>query len=97
LISFVITNRLGYIYAKSNPEIATKLSMMENYLQENFGGVKSKNSSEEALRRWRDVCGFVKNPKRRFRFTANLDKRGEAAAMRRTNQVSFFYYSTHVR
>jgi len=75
---------------------------MENYLQENFGGVKSKNSSEEALRRWRDVCGFVKNPKRRFRFTANLDKRGEAAAMRRTNQVSIFnlffifYYSTHV-
>ncbi|KAF1874105.1 hypothetical protein Lal_00041549, partial [Lupinus albus] len=26
------------------------------------------------------------NPKRRFRFTANLSKRGEAAAMRRTNQ-----------
>ncbi|XP_045812184.1 calcium-transporting ATPase 2, plasma membrane-type-like [Trifolium pratense] len=59
---------------------------MENYLHEDFRGVKSKNSSDEALRRWRDVCGFVKNPKRRFRFTANLDKRGEAAAMRRTNQ-----------
>lgn len=65
---------------------------MENYLQENFGGVKSKNSSEEALRRWRDVCGFVKNPKRRFRFTANLSKREEAAAMRRTNQVSIFLF-----
>ncbi|KAK7309153.1 hypothetical protein RJT34_05666 [Clitoria ternatea] len=60
--------------------------MMENYLNENFGGVKSKNSSGEALRRWRTLCGVVKNPKRRFRFTANLSKREEAAAMRRTNQ-----------
>ncbi|XP_004511843.1 calcium-transporting ATPase 2, plasma membrane-type-like [Cicer arietinum] len=60
--------------------------MMEDYLQKNFGRVKSKNSSEEALRRWREACGVVKNPKRRFRFTANLQKRGEAAAMRRTNQ-----------
>ncbi|XP_070023558.1 calcium-transporting ATPase 2, plasma membrane-type-like isoform X2 [Nicotiana sylvestris] len=37
------------------------------------------------LRRWRSLCGVVKNPKRRFRFTANLSKRYEAAAMRRTN------------
>ncbi|RZB78385.1 Calcium-transporting ATPase 2, plasma membrane-type isoform C [Glycine soja] len=59
--------------------------MMESYLNENFE-VKSKNSSEEALQRWRRLCRVVKNPKRRFRFTANLSKRGEAAAMRRTNQ-----------
>ncbi|KAK7252773.1 hypothetical protein RIF29_36967 [Crotalaria pallida] len=59
---------------------------MESYLNENFGGVKAKNSSEEALQRWRKLCGVVKNPKRRFRFTANLSKREEAAAMRRTNQ-----------
>lgn len=59
---------------------------MENYLNENFGGVKPKNSSEEVLQRWRKMCGLVKNPKRRFRFTANLSKRNEAAAMRRTNQ-----------
>ncbi|CAL0311584.1 unnamed protein product [Lupinus luteus] len=59
---------------------------MESYLNENFGGVKAKNSSEEALQRWRKLCGLVKNPKRRFRFTANLSKREEAAAMRRTNQ-----------
>ncbi|XP_031483312.1 calcium-transporting ATPase 10, plasma membrane-type-like isoform X1 [Nymphaea colorata] len=58
---------------------------MESYLNENFGGVRSKNSSEEALRRWRRVCGIVKNRKRRFRFTANLSKRSEAEAMRRTN------------
>ncbi|KAK3020811.1 hypothetical protein RJ639_047683 [Escallonia herrerae] len=59
---------------------------MESFLNENFGGVKPKHSSEEVLQRWRNVCGLVKNPKRRFRFTANLSKRHEAAAMRRTNQ-----------
>ncbi|KAF6139054.1 hypothetical protein GIB67_010780 [Kingdonia uniflora] len=59
---------------------------MESYLNENFSGVKPKNSSEDALQRWRKLCGFVKNPKRRFRFTANLSKRYEAQAMRRTNQ-----------
>ncbi|XP_047263811.1 calcium-transporting ATPase 2, plasma membrane-type [Capsicum annuum] len=58
---------------------------MESYLNENFGGVKAKHSEEEMLRRWRSLCGVVKNPKRRFRFTANLSKRYEAAAMRRTN------------
>lgn len=60
---------------------------MESYLQENFGEVKAKGSSEETLQKWRKLCGVVKNPKRRFRFTANLSKRTEAAAMRRTNQV----------
>ncbi|KAK8933547.1 Calcium-transporting ATPase 1, plasma membrane-type [Platanthera zijinensis] len=59
---------------------------MENYLNQNFGGVLPKNSSEDALQRWRKVCGVVKNPKRRFRFTANLSKRWEAAAMKRSNQ-----------
>lgn len=60
---------------------------MESYLNDNFGGVKAKNSSEEALRRWRKLCSVVKNPKRRFRFTANLHKRSEAEAMKRTNHV----------
>ncbi|XP_008354719.2 calcium-transporting ATPase 2, plasma membrane-type-like [Malus domestica] len=58
---------------------------MESYLQE-FGEVKAKGSSEETLQKWRNLCSVVKNPKRRFRFTANLSKRFEAAAMRRTNQ-----------
>lgn len=62
---------------------------MENYLNENFGGVMAKNSPEESLQRWRKLCGVVKNPKRRFRFTANLTKRSEAAAMKRSNQVFF--------
>jgi hypothetical protein len=60
---------------------------MESYLNDNFGGVKPKHSSEEALGRWRDVVGVVKNHKRRFRFTANLSKRSEAAQMKRSNQV----------
>jgi len=68
---------------------------MDGYLNQNFE-VKSKNSSEEALQRWRKVCGIVKNPKRRFRFTANLVMRGKAAAMRRTNQVSIYFYSPYL-
>ncbi|PAN50995.1 hypothetical protein PAHAL_9G563100 [Panicum hallii] len=58
---------------------------MESYLKENFGGVQAKHSSDEALGRWRKVVGVVKNPKRRFRFTANLDKRSEVTAMKRKN------------
>ncbi|KAG6482596.1 calcium-transporting ATPase 10, plasma membrane-type-like [Zingiber officinale] len=59
---------------------------METYLNEKFvGGVRSKNSPDEALQRWRDLVGVVKNPKRRFRFTANLSKRSEVAAMKRSN------------
>lgn len=59
---------------------------MESYLNENFGEVKAKNSSDEALRRWRKLCWLVKNPKRRFRHTANLNKRSEVQAIRRSNQ-----------
>ncbi|KAJ7966533.1 Calcium-transporting ATPase [Quillaja saponaria] len=62
---------------------------MESYLNENFGDVKNKNSSEEALQRWRKLCWLVKNRKRRFRFTANLSKRFEAEAIRRSNQEKF--------
>jgi hypothetical protein len=63
---------------------------MESYLEERFGGVQAKNSSEEALRRWRRLCSVVKNPKRRFRFTANLEKRGEAEAIKHANHVRPF-------
>ncbi|KAA8537850.1 hypothetical protein F0562_027570 [Nyssa sinensis] len=62
---------------------------MESYLNENFGEVKPKNSSEEALERWRKLCCIVKNRKRRFRFTANLSKRFEARAIQRSNQEKF--------
>ncbi|XP_076922400.1 calcium-transporting ATPase 2, plasma membrane-type-like isoform X5 [Bidens hawaiensis] len=59
---------------------------IENYLNQNFHAVKSKHSSDEVLQKWRSLCHVVKNPKRRFRHTANLHNRNEAAAMRRTNQ-----------
>lgn len=69
----------------------SKCGKMESYVNEKFvGGVRSKNSPEEALQRWRDLVGVVKNPKRRFRFTANLSKRSEAAAMKRSNHVRLF-------
>ncbi|KAK4262402.1 hypothetical protein QN277_027967 [Acacia crassicarpa] len=60
--------------------------MEKFFIDERFTRVRSKNSSREALEKWRNLCGIVKNPKRRFRFTANLSKRDEADAMRRTNQ-----------
>ncbi|KAL8125004.1 hypothetical protein AgCh_012616 [Apium graveolens] len=59
---------------------------MSFLVDENFRKVKAKHSSEEALQRWRDCCSVVKNSKRRFRFTANLSKRYEAADMRQTNK-----------
>ncbi|KAK3423388.1 hypothetical protein EUGRSUZ_F00481 [Eucalyptus grandis] len=65
---------------------------MDNYLKENFGDVKAKNSSEEALQRWRKACWLVKNPKRRFRFTANLSKRSEADAIRHTFKAGLSDY-----
>lgn len=49
--------------------------------------LQPKHASTDALQRWRNLCGVVKNPKRRFRFTANLSKRYEAAEMRQTNKV----------
>lgn len=67
--------------------------VMETYLNQNFHAVKSKHSSDEVLQKWRSLCHVVKNPKRRFRHTANLTKRNEAAAMRRTNQVIHLLYN----
>ncbi|XP_050283502.1 calcium-transporting ATPase 4, plasma membrane-type-like isoform X3 [Quercus robur] len=58
---------------------------MERYLRENFD-VESKNSSDEALRRWRSAVSMVKNPRRRFRMVADLAKRAEAERKRRKLQ-----------
>ena len=63
------------------------LNKFKNDLLNKFE-VKPKHSSEAARQKWRKLSGFVRNPKRRFRFTANLSKRYEAQAMRRTDQVS---------
>ncbi|KAK3217917.1 hypothetical protein Dsin_011887 [Dipteronia sinensis] len=40
--------------------------------------VEPKNPSEAAIRRWRSAVSIVKNRRRRFRMTADLDKRSEA-------------------
>ncbi|KAI4388661.1 hypothetical protein MLD38_000970 [Melastoma candidum] len=63
-------------------------------VMKDFGDVKAKNTSEEALRRWRQACWLVKNKKRRFRFIANLSKRSEAADIRRSFKVdvSFLFF-----
>lgn len=60
---------------------------MESLLSDKWD-VQHKHAPEEVLQRWRGLCGVVKNHKRRFRFTANLSKRYEAAAMRKTNHVT---------
>jgi Ca2+-transporting ATPase len=59
---------------------------MDKYLNENFE-VEAKNPSSEALARWRKLCSIVKNPKRRFRYMADLDKRSEIEIMRTKNKV----------
>ncbi|PKA65931.1 Calcium-transporting ATPase 1, plasma membrane-type [Apostasia shenzhenica] len=90
------TREKSLAFVKIRWEIEDREAVMENYLNENFGGVKPKNSSEEALRRWRKLCVLVKNPKRRFRFTANLSKRSEAEAMKKTNRGAWFFMLSFV-
>ena len=68
---------------------------MEKYLRENFD-VESKNSSDEALRRWRSAVSMVKNPRRRFRMVADLAKRAEAERKRRKLQVSLLFYIIYI-
>lgn len=75
---------------RRNPQvIALRNFRMENLLGDEWD-VKSKHATADMLRRWRDRCSLVKNPKRRFRFTANLDKRDQAAAIRKNIQVSSY-------
>ncbi|KAJ6700048.1 CATION TRANSPORTING ATPASE [Salix purpurea] len=47
--------------------------------------VQSKNTSEDALRKWRRAVTIVKNPRRRFRMVADLAKR--AAAERKIRSI----------
>lgn len=47
--------------------------------------VESKNTSEDALRKWRRAVTIVKNPRRRFRMVADLAKR--AAAERKIRSI----------
>ncbi|KAJ6380870.1 hypothetical protein OIU77_029713 [Salix suchowensis] len=47
--------------------------------------VESKNTSEDALRKWRRAVTIVKNPRRRFRMVADLAKR--AASERKIRSI----------
>ncbi|RWR74733.1 putative calcium-transporting ATPase 5, plasma membrane-type isoform X1 [Cinnamomum micranthum f. kanehirae] len=58
---------------------------MERYLKKNFE-VQPKNSSEEALKRWRSAVTIVKNRKRRFRMIADLAQRSEALVKKQNTQ-----------
>ncbi|XP_021833296.1 putative calcium-transporting ATPase 11, plasma membrane-type isoform X2 [Prunus avium] len=57
---------------------------MERYLKD--FEVESKNPSEETIRRWRKAVALVKNPRRRFRFVADLAKRNETEKKKRQMQ-----------
>ncbi|XP_008244263.1 PREDICTED: calcium-transporting ATPase 4, plasma membrane-type-like [Prunus mume] len=57
---------------------------MERYLKD--FEVENKNPSEEAIRRWRNAVALVKNPRRRFRYVADLAKRSEAEKKKREIQ-----------
>ncbi|KAI9185714.1 hypothetical protein LWI28_010011 [Acer negundo] len=50
--------------------------------------VEPKNPSEAAIRRWRSAVSIVKNGRRRFRMTADLDKHSEADQKKLKIQVS---------
>ncbi|XP_024630608.1 putative calcium-transporting ATPase 11, plasma membrane-type isoform X4 [Medicago truncatula] len=57
---------------------------MSNYI-ENFH-VEPKRPSEAAQRRWRSAVSVVKNPRRRFRWVANLAQRADAEQKRKKLQ-----------
>ena len=59
---------------------------MENMLKD--FQVESKNMSEAVQRRWRKAVTIVKNPSRRFRMVADLDKRVEAEKKKLKIQVT---------
>nr|DAD29591.1 TPA_asm: hypothetical protein HUJ06_031059 [Nelumbo nucifera] len=58
---------------------------MEKLLEEKFD-LEHKHPSQESLRRWRSAVSLVRNRHRRFRYTANLDKRSESEQARRKIQ-----------
>ncbi|KAL4607816.1 hypothetical protein ACB092_09G202100 [Castanea dentata] len=58
---------------------------MERKLLKDFE-LDPKNTSDEALQRWRSAVSIVKNPRRRFRHVADLAKRSAAELKRRKIQ-----------
>jgi len=74
---------------------------MENLMNLKDFELSPNDRSIEALAKWRSAVWLVKNPRRRFRWVADLAKRKNAEEKRRKLQVlsrsfSFFRTSTHV-
>lgn len=59
--------------------------------------VPAKNSSEEALRRWRKAVTIVKNKRRRFRMVADLEKRSEKRSIQEKIRVAFTVHKAALR
>ena len=60
---------------------------MESYLEMWFGGLQAKNSCKEAPL-LALFCSVVKNPKRRFRFIVDIEKRSEMEATKHAPRAS---------
>lgn len=60
---------------------------MESYLNKEFDVVDHKNRSPETLAKWREAVRLVKNPARRWRHVADLNKRAEAEKKKKQIQV----------
>ncbi|KAL8489488.1 hypothetical protein ACS0TY_025401 [Phlomoides rotata] len=73
---------------------------MESFISPEFD-LPLKGRSEEALRRWRAAVGMVKNKRRRFRYSADLEKRSEAKEqmqkIRENIRVCFMTYTAALR
>ena len=63
---------------------------MENLLREDFE-IPAKNASEEALKKWRSAAWVMKNPTRRHRYIANLERRQKDAEKLKVFQVLLYF------
>lgn len=62
---------------------------MVSFLNPEEFELSDKDRSIEALEKWRSAAWLVKNPRRRFRWAADLVKRKHAEDKRRKIQVPF--------
>ena len=60
---------------------------MESHLEMWLGGLQAKNSCKEAPS-LALLCSVVKNPKRHFRFTTDIEKHGEMVATKHAPRAS---------
>lgn len=66
---------------------------MESFLNPEEFKLSHRDRSIETLEKWRSAAWLVKNPRRRFRWAADLVKRKHAEDKRRKIQVLFCSFS----